>query len=278
MAWWNPWSRPKDGSGSDPAARPINGAGDGSSSSLPSASASPTSQQQLQPQPPTSLHPTQQRSISPPAEQPSKAVSAMSSSSSDDLQASYHPELFRHAVNPNFRWLGSSFWLAPDVLYALSPVIPLTSFGIGFVSGMVNGGSKASLVFLAENAHRRPDTVQGWYFYNKTKNYKVLLSSLRGGGATGGRLALLASLFVYSETNSWALRKEYLSGPEARVSGPQKIGHVFDGMIAGQVVAAFASITYKAPPARLFAVSTAAGAMMGGLQDLRDYLRGRCYE
>lgn len=87
------------------------------------------------------------------------------------------------------------------------------------------------------------------------------------------------------------------------------MGHVFDGMIAGQVVAAFASITCefakksapmkvtsrltlrsifalnvtvipsdKAPPARLFAVSTAAGATMGGLQDLRDYLRGRCYE
>lgn len=47
--------------------------------------------------------------------------------------------------------------------------IPVTGFALGFCAGMYQSANRASLVFMAENAHRRPDTVQGWYFYNKTK-------------------------------------------------------------------------------------------------------------
>ena len=47
--------------------------------------------------------------------------------------------------------------------------VPLAGFGLGFVSGLYHAANRSSLVFMAENAHRRPDTVQGWYFYNKTK-------------------------------------------------------------------------------------------------------------
>lgn len=47
--------------------------------------------------------------------------------------------------------------------------IPITGFAIGFCTGLYQAGKQSSLVFMAENAHRRPDTVQGWYFYNKTK-------------------------------------------------------------------------------------------------------------
>lgn len=47
--------------------------------------------------------------------------------------------------------------------------IPITAFAIGFGTGLHQAAKRSSLVFMAENAHRRPDTVQGWYFYNKTK-------------------------------------------------------------------------------------------------------------
>jgi hypothetical protein len=47
--------------------------------------------------------------------------------------------------------------------------IPLTGFTFGFGTGLYQSAKRSSLVFMAENAHRRPDTVQGWYFYNKTK-------------------------------------------------------------------------------------------------------------
>jgi hypothetical protein len=47
--------------------------------------------------------------------------------------------------------------------------IPMTGFALGFGAGLYGGAKRSSLVFMAENAHRRPDTVQGWFFYNKTK-------------------------------------------------------------------------------------------------------------
>jgi hypothetical protein len=39
----------------------------------------------------------------------------------------------------------------------------------------------SSLKFLAENAHRTPRTVRGWYLYHKTKNYRIMLGAAKGG-------------------------------------------------------------------------------------------------
>ena len=47
--------------------------------------------------------------------------------------------------------------------------IPMTGATLGFVAGFYTAATRSGLVFMAENAHRRPNTVQGWYFYNKTK-------------------------------------------------------------------------------------------------------------
>jgi len=47
--------------------------------------------------------------------------------------------------------------------------IPMTGASLGFVAGFYTAATRSGLVFMAENAHRRPNTVQGWYFYNKTK-------------------------------------------------------------------------------------------------------------
>lgn len=59
---------------------------------------------------------------------------------------------------------------------------------VGACLGMVRGARKASLQFLAENAHRPPRTVRGWYLYNKTKNYRVMLGAIRAGARQASRL------------------------------------------------------------------------------------------
>ncbi|KAI7863213.1 hypothetical protein BDF14DRAFT_1845736 [Spinellus fusiger] len=60
----------------------------------------------------------------------------------------------------------------------------------GFAMGSFLGGRQAGLQYLAENAHRLPTTVQGWYFYHKTKNYRVALGGVKRGlrfaARTGG--------------------------------------------------------------------------------------------
>ena len=74
--------------------------------------------------------------------------------------------------------------------------IPLTAVGLGCAIGIMRGGRTASLRFLAENAHRPPKTVQGWYFYKKTKNYRVMLGALKGAGVEAGKLTALGLAYV----------------------------------------------------------------------------------
>jgi len=91
-------------------------------------------------------------------------------------------------------------------------LVPGTAFIIGSAIGIMRGGRNASLRFLAENAHRPPTTVQGWYFYKKTKNYKVMLGALKGAGVEAGRLTLLAMGYVGMEEGlqkiGWGEAKE----------------------------------------------------------------------
>lgn len=76
----------------------------------------------------------------------------------------------------------------PDRWYLL----PGAAVIAGTTIGLLRGSRTASLRFLAENAHRPPTTVQGWYFYNKTKNYRVMLGGLREAGIDASKLAVTA--------------------------------------------------------------------------------------
>lgn len=62
-------------------------------------------------------------------------------------------------------------------------LITMTGIGSfwGFALGAYLGGRQSGLQYLAENAHRLPTTVQGWYFYHKTKNYRVALGGIKRG-------------------------------------------------------------------------------------------------
>lgn len=79
-------------------------------------------------------------------------------------------------------------------------LILMTSIGSfwGFSIGAFLGGQQSGLQYLAENAHKLPTTVQGWYFYHKTKNYRVMLGGVKRGvrfaGKTGGLCLLYGSL------------------------------------------------------------------------------------
>ena len=77
--------------------------------------------------------------------------------------------------------------------------VPGAALAVGTVIGAVRGSRKEGLRFLAENAHRAPTTLQGWYFYNKTKNYKKILGGLREGGRQGLKLSATALGWVTIE-------------------------------------------------------------------------------
>lgn len=78
-------------------------------------------------------------------------------------------------------------------------LLPGTAVLVGTTLGLLRGSRAARLRFLAENAHRTPTTVRGWYFYNKTKNYRVMMAGLKMAGLDAGRLAASALGWVAVE-------------------------------------------------------------------------------
>ena len=77
--------------------------------------------------------------------------------------------------------------------------VPGAALVVGTMIGALRGSRKEGLRFLAENAHRAPTTLQGWYFYNKTKNYRKILGGLREGGRQGLKLSATAMGWVTLE-------------------------------------------------------------------------------
>lgn len=90
--------------------------------------------------------------------------------------------------------------LARAGLYTKPRLLLMTSVGgfWGFSMGAFLGARQSGLQYLAENAHKLPTTVQGWYFYHKTKNYRMMLGGVKRGirfaGKTGGLCLLYGSL------------------------------------------------------------------------------------
>ena len=71
-------------------------------------------------------------------------------------------------------------------------LLPGTAVIVGTTIGLFRGSRRESLRFLAENVHRPPTTVQGWYFYQKTKNYRVMLGGLKEAGTNAAKLGTTA--------------------------------------------------------------------------------------
>lgn len=77
--------------------------------------------------------------------------------------------------------------------------LPGVAILVGTTIGVVRGSRRAGLQFLAENAHRPPKTLRGWYLYKKTKNYKMMLGGLQEGGKHASKLGLTAIGWVGAE-------------------------------------------------------------------------------
>ncbi|SPO23183.1 uncharacterized protein UTRI_01861 [Ustilago trichophora] len=163
---------------------------------------------------------------------------------------------------------------------AISPVLPSTAFGLGLISGVLTSGKRAGLVFMAENAHRLPDTVQGWYFYSKTKNYKVLLGAAKGGLKQGSRLGIWTTGFCFAERfaelTRGSIQRQFSSSSVAEgKEGFRVLGHWTDGALAGVGTAAAATALYRLPKpsaVRVFQLGLLAGASTGGIRDLQERL------
>jgi len=96
----------------------------------------------------------------------------------------------RETVSPTWAYVASR----PRVI-----LIPFCSFTTGFLIGVRRGARLSSLRFLAENAHRAPRTLQGWYLYKKTKNYRVMWGALKGGCRDGIKITAVGSVWVTIE-------------------------------------------------------------------------------
>ncbi|KAL1405429.1 hypothetical protein Q8F55_009060 [Vanrija albida] len=142
-------------------------------------------------------------------------------------------------------------------------IVPAAAALVGFAIGMRREGGRARLRFLAENAHRQPTTVQGWYFYTKTRNYRVFFAGLRGGSKYALGLGTAAALFVAVDEGVGYVREHVLDPAITREEertppNPRREGwrrgpvHWEDGAIAGVTLAGVAGLVYKLPNPLLF--------------------------
>ena len=83
----------------------------------------------------------------------------------------------------------------PQRYLALTSVCGVT----GLMLGLMRGVRAEGMRFLAENAHRPPTTMRGWYLYKKTKNYRMMWGGLRGGGREAVKLGAVGCAFAAAE-------------------------------------------------------------------------------
>ncbi|KAJ7179345.1 hypothetical protein C8R46DRAFT_887198 [Mycena filopes] len=96
--------------------------------------------------------------------------------------------------------MNSTQQVKPDsYAFTIPPRLYTVPFGavlLGMVVGVNRGARLASLRFLAENAHRTPTTQKGWYYYHKTKNYRVILGALQGAARDAAYLGTTTVAWV----------------------------------------------------------------------------------
>ncbi|KAK9452120.1 uncharacterized protein V1518DRAFT_410409 [Limtongia smithiae] len=101
---------------------------------------------------------------------PAVAIPEMGTSTSTSTSTSTPTPLFAPPSQP------PRFGIPP--LLRLPTLVALSTI-VAVPLGCYRGGTLASLRFLAENSHRLPTTVQGWYFYHKRKNYVILHAAMK---------------------------------------------------------------------------------------------------
>jgi hypothetical protein len=140
----------------------------------------------------------------------------------------------------------------------------LTGIGgaTGFFRGLFRGASRAGLQFRAENAHRQPKTQNGWYYYHRAKNYKMVLAAFRSGTWNALQLGGLVGVYTGTEAGIDFLRASPMY-------------HDFlSSMASGVTTAAVASLSWRLNRhafLRNVRWGALAGASIGLAQDLAAY-------
>ncbi|KAF9337913.1 hypothetical protein BGZ91_009180, partial [Linnemannia elongata] len=71
----------------------------------------------------------------------------------------------------------------------------------GFMLGGVIGSRQSGMQYLAENAHRLPKNMEGWYFYHKKKNYRMIWGALKKGAVYSSKTGAMVGLFEVLEAS-----------------------------------------------------------------------------
>ncbi|KAF9111258.1 hypothetical protein BGX27_005173 [Mortierella sp. AM989] len=144
---------------------------------------------------------------------------------SNPLQSSISPELPPNASSPPLSsWPSSPHYyynstvVHSDFSSELSKNPLLTRIGLepvkriclitgtsafwGFVFGGVIGSRQSGMQYLAENAHRLPKNMEGWYFYHKRKNYRMAFGALKKGAIYSAKTGVLVGLFEVLEASA----------------------------------------------------------------------------
>ncbi|GJE84118.1 hypothetical protein PsYK624_001930 [Phanerochaete sordida] len=175
-------------------------------------------------------------------------MSALSSGAAPDDESSNKPQQIHIHIPPRFY------------------LLPGTAIILGTTIGLFRGSRRASLRFLAENVHRPPTTVQGWYLYQKTKNYRVILGGLKEAGADALRLGTSAAAWVCFEEGAARLGEDVAN---------------FKEVIAGLGTSVVFSLAYRLPrkaAGRAAILGLMIGGSLRGLQWAQAQLRVNAIE
>ncbi|KAF8927324.1 hypothetical protein EDD21DRAFT_307388 [Dissophora ornata] len=132
----------------------------------------------------------------------------------------------------------------------------------GFVLGGAIGSRQSGMQYLAENAHRLPKNMEGWYFYHKRKNYRMLWGALQRGSVYSAKTGVLVGLFEVLEASA----DFYRGGAD-----------LLNSMMAGVASGAVFSVANKLPrqsSKHTVMLGAGYGLVSGALQDLSSFLKG----
>ncbi|ESK97469.1 hypothetical protein Moror_17648 [Moniliophthora roreri MCA 2997] len=156
---------------------------------------------------------------------------------------------------------------SPDAIRLTIPprvyILPGTALIIGATIGFVRGARRTGLRFLAENAHRPPRTMKGWYFYNKTKNYKMMYGGFKGAAKEAGKLMGISFAWVGIEEGVGSFGYPWDEGKE-----------VMAGIGTGMVFSAVYGLPLKTARQSVV-LGLIMGGCMKGLKMGRDVLSSR---
>jgi hypothetical protein len=134
----------------------------------------------------------------------------------------------------------------------------MASLGGGIISGLVSARN-TSLQYTAENAHKKPTTKQGWFYYHRTKNYKIIFNFFRSSLFGSLKYGSLIGSFFFLDVSFNMLEGEV---------------RYFHSPLAGLAISSLFSFANRLPKS-YSSTAKVYGLACGAAIYLNDYLK--CY-